>query len=283
MQSFGTEYLFKEWFKRPTVYCVVAFFTCLLVFGYSTPSYFGFKINIWKILVSSICIIIYITMSMFLYSKTLASIEICTDNDGLWYKYIGKEIGLISWKQIAFSKQSVCSNSIYLSDTSNKALINIDLGLKNIHQLRLIIAEKITNNHNIELSNTPDKNETYVLGFFTLFLLLIFSLLSKYTLFYKFFFAMTFSFCLTSFITYIFISTIYKINLKNNLIELQFPFKKVEIPLSNIKKISLTNSKNPTIKILTANKKTYKIKYKSISNTTEQIDIYIIYKILLKK
>lgn len=75
--------------------------------------------------------------------KKLPSIGISVDEEGIWYRHLGKEAGLICWHQIEQIKERRYMQRLELVDSYQKKLLKVDYQLHGFEVLRDILNERI--------------------------------------------------------------------------------------------------------------------------------------------
>jgi hypothetical protein len=92
---------------------------------FSTIMFGGFAILTWKAL------------------RSLPYADIATDEEGVWYKHLGKEQGLIPWGNISKIKERAYMQRLDLIDSNGALLLKVEYQLLGFEILRSIIFENI--------------------------------------------------------------------------------------------------------------------------------------------
>ncbi len=97
------------------------------------------------IIISIICavgfgflsIITWLTIRKFPYC------DLVVDEDGIWYKHLGKEKGMVPWERISKIRERVYLRCLDLLDSKGKKLIRVEYQLIGFELLRNILIERV--------------------------------------------------------------------------------------------------------------------------------------------
>lgn len=193
----------------------------------------------------------------FLWSamSKFPNMRVVADDDGIWYKHLGKEQGLIVWGRISKIKERAFLQRLDLLDNNDRRLLCVEYQMKDLEHLRRIILA------NICLEGPEFKRSRFSKGIvYHLFYvsgILGFSALAIYV---AVTWATLLGMVLIAFILYEYQATATGIEIKSESFIISYPAAKRKIPFSEVVDIQLTDayskgSRFPEVSIIS---KTYK-------------------------
>lgn len=155
MQEFNLEKKFI-WLMRA---CLTAFLVIMFL-GFVVP-FFPEEDNTnpnGLIFVSVFSTVIFGGLAILTWKslKGLPYADIVTDDEGIWYKHLGKEQGFIPWRDISKIKERAYMQCLDLLDSNGDLLLKVEYQLLGFEILRGIIFEKV-NHSGPELSRKEFK------------------------------------------------------------------------------------------------------------------------------
>ena len=95
--------------------------------------------------VSILCIVVFgsFTLLTWRFLKKIPYYPIAADEEGIWYKHIGRKKGLVPWKRIAVINERAFLQCLDLIDSRESRLIPVEYQLQDFEILRGILQERI--------------------------------------------------------------------------------------------------------------------------------------------
>ncbi len=126
------------------------FFIALLILGLSLPFFERECQNLSTNVVwlTVLCSLIFGSLSFLCFKKMkmLPYVDICSDEEGLWYKHLQKNAALVPWSSISKIKERAFSQCLDIFDRNGEKRIQIEYQLTNFEKLRVVIANKLLSN-----------------------------------------------------------------------------------------------------------------------------------------
>lgn len=193
------------------------------------------------ILIACIAVIAFFTIQTWSTLKKLPNVDIVTDDDGIWYKYLGKDQGLIPWGKISKISERTMAQCLYLSSPDGTKLLRVEYQLTNFDVLRCILCEKInTKTSELEYS-TFTKGWLHHLYFFC-FIIILFSLGLYFSISggnrYFEYGGIIFLFVIC---THEYVFTAYSVHINNTSLEICYPTGKKRVQFSDVTNLYITD------------------------------------------
>ncbi|MGF1733673.1 hypothetical protein [Photobacterium kasasachensis] len=138
----------------------------------------GGKDNV--IITSVLCVVFFGSLSIlaWLLLRKIPYVDIVIDDDGIWYKHLGKQRGLILWQEISKIKERELSQCLYLLDYNGTKLLRVEYQLIGFEDLRYIISEKVyTKSSELDFSKCTKSTNYHLFNFI---IVIFFSTLGLY-------------------------------------------------------------------------------------------------------
>jgi len=182
----------------------------------------------------------FFTIFTWLTLRKLPYADVVIDDDGIWYKHLGKDQGLVAWENIYKVKERAYLQCLDILGVNGDKLLRVEYQLNGFETLRNTLNEKISKEGSEFKRSSFSKGPLYHI--FYLVSVVGFSALGLYVgtndnplLGYG---AMS---VLVIFIIYEYFVTATGIRLANNSFEITYPVAKRNIPLSGIEDIQITD------------------------------------------
>ncbi|EAS41353.1 hypothetical protein [Photobacterium profundum] len=248
--------------------CLV-FFLAFIVFGFLLPFFPDNEAETsgTAIRTTILCTVVFGVFSIltWLTIRKLPYVDVVIDDDGIWYKHLGKEQGLIPWKKISKVKERDLLQCLYLLDSNGIKLLRVEYQLIDFEILRYHLFEKInTKPSELECSRFT---KGYHYHMFNLFGVIAFTALGLYLgtngnhlLGYG---GMSFLVVIT---IYDYAITAYGIEINNGAIKIYYPIGNKNILISDIAGVHIVDefergSRTPEVWVISRqSKKPFKLK-----------------------
>ncbi|MEJ2765965.1 hypothetical protein VV869_18590 [Photobacterium sp. MCCC 1A19761] len=171
--------------------------------------------------------------------RKLPYTNVVADNDGLWYKHLGKERGLVRWRDISSVKQRLFLQSMDLLDEHGKQLLRIEYQLIGFPLLRATIADKLLASVQTEHQTYFCKSKTYHL--FNVISLLLMLAGCVYLIFNDRELLGYSAILIILLGLHEYFTTIVSLRLTEKKVEMSYPFTKKYLSLSDIVDIQLVD------------------------------------------
>ncbi len=206
------------------------------------------------------------------------SSDIALDDEGIWYRHLTKDAGLIMWARIARIDEQVALQCLNLLDNNGKILLRAEYQLKNFENFRKILLENVSSYEDKTLPNIFAKSFShhlqYILFAIGIFTSVAFSVQSKSPTFLN----ICILFIMAA-ILYEYLTTVYKIEIEERGLNIYFPGEKKFIDFTEISDLKLSDrffrgTRLPEIQ-LTISKNKELIKFKDVGENTNLLFVVL--------
>ena len=225
------------------IVCLI-FFLLFTALGLSLPFFPDQDADSMResIIVSSMVVMVFAPLVIWVgvVLKNISRATLVLDDDGIWYKHIGKETGLVIWGQIVEMKERSLRQRFDLIDSNSESLLRVEYQLDDFEHLRYLLSEKIATAKQLFSQKKFKKSIFYHL----IYAVLIVCAISAAWFFGSEFKPLVIYGGVSLFIVALlfeYAKEITSIEIRGNTIQLNYLFRKKSIPTSEILDIQLSD------------------------------------------